>query len=65
MKKLLFLVVFFACTPGQSQITTRIELSNAIFKTGDNPEWSKPGLDDHDWKPNQPQKQEEKAGSDD
>jgi alpha-galactosidase len=34
MKKLLFLVVLFACTAGQSQITTRIELSNALFKTG-------------------------------
>ncbi len=62
MKKLLFLVVLFACTTGQSQITTRIELSNALFKTGDNPEWSKPGLDDHDWKPIKPQYNWEKQG---
>lgn len=62
MKKLLFLVVLFACTAGHSQITTRIELSNALFKTGDNPEWSKPGLDDHDWKPIKPQYNWEKQG---
>ena len=62
MKKLLFLVVLFACTAGQSQITTRIELSNALFKTGDNPEWSKPGLDDHDWKPIKPQYNWDKQG---
>lgn len=62
MKKLLILVALLSFTHLRSQVTTRIELSNALFKTGDNMEWSKPEMDDHDWKPIKPQYNWDKQG---
>ena len=64
MKKLLLLLTIICTVKGYAQIYTRIELSNAIFKPGDNSSWSQPGLDDADWKPIKPQYNWDKQGYD-
>jgi hypothetical protein len=50
MKELLItLSIFLSVLTGFAQQT--INLTNWKFKTGDNPEWAKPGFDDTAWKP--------------
>lgn len=62
MKKLFWLAALFLFTKAGAQVFTRIELNNALFKTGDNPEWSKPELNDEDWKSIKPQYNWDKQG---
>lgn len=62
MKKLVLLLLLLSSFLSYSQIYTRIELSNALFKPGDNLAWSQSGLDDHDWNPIKPQYNWEKQG---
>lgn len=47
-ESLISLTLFLSVLPGFSQQT--IELNDWKLKTGDNPEWAKPGFNDSEWK---------------